>query len=70
MQFNCSRKIFNDFIKQIPKVNDCDLPFYISNKNRENSIKELLRLDHLNKEEKQHVENLIKKYSDQFHSVT
>ena len=27
----------------------------------------LLRLDHLNKEERQHVESLIKKYADQFH---
>ena len=65
-EFNFSQQIFNDFINQIPKVNDCDQSFSISDKNRKNSIKELLRLDHLNKEEK-HVENLIKKYADRFH---
>ena len=66
-EFNFSQQVFNDFISQIPKVQDCYHSFNITNKNRENDIKELLRLDHLNKEEKQHVENLIKKYADQFH---
>ena len=66
-KFNFSQQIFNDFINQIPKVNDCDQSFNISNGNRENSIKEVLRLDHLNKEEKQHVENLIKKYAVRIH---
>ena len=33
-EFNFSQQIFNDFIKQIPKVIDCDLSFNISNKNR------------------------------------
>ena len=54
-EFNFSQQIFNDFINQIPKINDYDQSFNISNKNRENPIKELLRLDHLNQEEKQHV---------------
>ena len=66
-EFNFSQQIFNDFINQIPKINDYDQSFSISNKKRENSIKELLRLDHLNQEEKQHVENLIQKYADRFH---
>ena len=52
-------KIFNTYTQ--PKS------FNISNKNQENYIKESLRLDHLNKEEKQHVENLIKKYAHRFH---
>ena len=65
-EFNFSQQIFNEFIKQIPKVNDCDLSFNIANKNRENSIKEFLRLDHLNEKEK-HVENLIERYADRFH---
>ena len=56
-EFNFSQQIFNNFINQIPKINDCGQSFNISNKNRENSIEELLKLDHLNKEEKQHVEN-------------
>ena len=66
-EFNFSQQIFNDFINQIPKVHDCDQSFNILNNNRENSIKELLRLDHLNKEERQHVENLITKYANRFH---
>ena len=66
-EFNFSQQIFNDFIIQIPKINDCDQSFNISNKNRKNSIKELLRLDHSNQEEKQHVENLIQKYAGRFH---
>ena len=66
-EFNFSQQIFNDFINQIPKINAYDQSFNISNKNRENSIKELLRLDHLNQEEKQHVENFIQKYADRFH---
>ena len=56
-EFNFSQQISNDFINQIPKINNCDQSFNILNKNRENSIKELLTLDHLNKEEKQHVES-------------
>ena len=67
LYYNFSQQIFNDFVKQIPKVNDCDLSFNVSNKNRENSIKELLRLGHLNKEETQHIGNLIEKYADRFH---
>ena len=65
--FNFSQQIFNDLITQIPQTNDYHQSFNISNKSRENAIKELLRLDHLNKEEKQHVENLIEKYADRFH---
>ena len=53
------QQIFNDLINQIPQTNDYHQLFNISNKNRENAIKELLRLDHLNEEEKQHLENLI-----------
>ena len=45
-EFNFSQQNFNDFINQIPKVKDCYQSFNISNKNRENYIKELLRLDH------------------------
>ena len=60
-EFNFSQQIFTNFINQIPKVQDCDRSFNISNKNREISIKELLRLDPLNKEERQHVESLITK---------
>ena len=66
-KFNFSQKIFNDLITQIPLTNDYQQSFNISNKNRENAIKELLRLEHLNKEEKQHVENLIERYADPFH---
>ena len=66
-KFNFSQQIFNYLINQITKLNDCDQSFNISNKNRENSIEELLRLDHLNEEEKQHVENLILKNADRFH---
>ena len=54
-------------ITQVPKTNDFKQSFNILHKDRENSIEELLRLDHLNKEEKQNVENLIKKYADRFH---
>ena len=54
-------------VKQILKVNDCDQSFNIPNTNRENSIKELLRMNHLNNEEKQRAENLIRKYADRFH---
>ena len=60
-EFNFSQQIFNDFISQIPKVQDCYQSFNISDKNRKNSIKELLRLDHSNREERQHVESLITK---------
>ena len=66
-EFNCLQNIFNDLINQLPQTYDFKPSFNISHKDRENSIKELLRLDHLNEEEKQHVENLIKKYADRFH---
>ena len=66
-ELNFSQQIFNDFVNHIPSINDFDQSFNISNKNWENSIKELLRLDHLNKEERQHVVSLIKKYTDRFH---
>ena len=51
-EFNFSQQIFNDFIDQILKVNNCDQSFNISNQDRKNSMKDLLRLDHLNKEKK------------------
>ena len=38
--FNFSQQILSDFIIQIPKVNDYYQSFNISNKNRENSIRE------------------------------
>ena len=56
-EFNLSQQIVNDFINQIPKVNYFDQSFNISNKNRENCIKN----------KKQHFENLILKYADRFH---
>ena len=62
-EYNFSQQIFNDFINQIPKVQDCYQYLNIPNKNSEKSIKELLRLDHLNREERQHVESLIKNIS-------
>ena len=67
-KFNFSQQIFNGFINQIPKINDCDQSFNISNKNRENFIEELLRLDHLNKEN-QHIEILIEKYTVLQHNI-
>ena len=45
-EFNFSQQVFNNFISQIPKTQDCYQSFYISNKNRENYFKELLKLDH------------------------
>ena len=42
-KFNFSQNVLNDFITQIPKVQDCYQSFNILNKNRENYIKELLR---------------------------
>ena len=38
-EFNFSQQVFNDFISQIPKVQDSYQSFNVSNKNRENYIK-------------------------------
>ena len=43
-EFNFSQQIFNDFINQIPEINYCDQSFNISNKNRENSIKRIIKI--------------------------
>ena len=47
-------------------MNKFSKTYNICNTNRKELLEELLRLDHLNNKEREHVKNIIKKHSDRF----
>ena len=61
-----SSKISNNFLRTVnPLINLCKI-YNVTDEDRVECIKKLLRLDHLNQDEYQDVERLIKKNTDRF----